>query len=421
MLDLWNAVSTNRVLERIARHLPPSTWIVGGCVRDLLLGREVFDIDLVTFSDVWVLSKKIETLLNGKAFWIDRERLVARVAVKGTPLTVDVLPPRGQDIEEDLSKRDITINAMACDPKTGMTIDPLHGRDDLARRVIRLIAEENLADDPLRGLRCLRFAVQLGFAVEDRTMSLISAHADLIHQVSPERIKQEILKALSCPRGSVFFQLMVESGYAEELFHPDPEMEHLLSAERAFGMDVLLEKAHDVITGAGEYLGREVEQGFTRAAALRMAAFFSGITRDRDRITGICRGLAFSSKTTRTIAGILEAQERLADLEGKKDLCFLFRAFPDCIPDMLMLACAMDDGQRSRISEIWDFYRSTYLPLRKTPLLSGKEIMDILKLPPGPAVGRYLDAVEDARCEGLISSGEEAREYLQSIHRNGRW
>jgi len=419
MLDLWNAGSTSRVLERIAPHLPPSSWIVGGCVRDLLLGRDVLDIDLVTFTDVWTLSKKIERLLKGKAFWIDRERLVARIAVKGTPLTVDVLPPRGPDIEQDLLKRDITINAMACDPKTGSIVDPLNGQDDLTRRIIRLIAEENLVDDPLRGLRCLRFAVQLGFAVEEGTISLISAHADLIHQVSPERIKQEIMKALSCPRGSVFFQLLVETGYAEELFHPDPEMEHLLSAERAFNMDVLLAEVHDVIPEAGEYLGREVEQGFTRAAAQRLAAFFSGITRDSNRIKHICRKLAFSSRTTRIITGMLEAQDTLTGLEGNKDLCSLFRSFPDCVPDMLVLACAVDNGQRPRISGIWDFYRSTYLPLLKTPLLSGKEIMDILEVKPGPAVGKYLEAVEDARCEGMIATREEAREYVERIHLEG--
>ncbi len=420
MLDLWNAVSTNRILERIASQLPPSTWIVGGCVRDMLLGREILDIDLVTFSDVWTLSKKIETLLNGKAFWIDKERRVARIAVRGTPLTVDVLPPRGEHIEQDLSMRDITINAMACDPKTGSVTDPLNGLDDLNRRIIRLIAEENLVDDPLRGLRCLRFAVQLGFAVEEGTMSLIGAHAALIRKVSPERIKQEIMKALSCPRGSVFFQLIVEAGYAEELFHPDPEIEHLLSAERAFDMDILLEEAHEVIPGAGEYLHREVEQGLTRAALLRLAAFFSGISRKSGRIKDLCRKLTFSSKTTRIIAGILDAQERLEASPGKKELCCLFRSFPDSVPDMLVLACALDNGQRDRISGIWDFYRSIYLPMLKAPLISGKEIMDMLDIKPGPAVGEYLEAVEAAGCGGLIADREEARAYVKRMHLEGR-
>jgi tRNA nucleotidyltransferase/poly(A) polymerase len=419
MHDLWNAVSANRVLERLSPQLPPSTYLVGGCVRDLLLGRNVLDFDLVTFCDVWGLAKKIETLLGGKAFWIDRERCVARIAVKGTPLTVDVLSPRGPDIATDLAMRDITINAMAFDPKSRELIDPLHGQEDLLQGIIRIISEENLVDDPLRGIRCLRFAVNLGFAIEDDTMSIIRANSVLIHKVSRERIKQEIMKALLSPRGSIFFQLLVDADYGEELFHPDPEIEHDLSLRRSSEMDAVLEDAHNILPGIGDYFSQDVEQGFSRAAVLRLTAFLSGISANGFRIRNICKGLAFSSRTTRIVVNTLEAHERGEIVlekhdAGKKSLCVLFRSYPECIPDMLLLAAASHRDLRTLTAELWDFYR-TYLPQKRNPLISGKDIMEVFGLRPGLLIGKYLELVEDARLEGIITTRDEAIEYLKHI------
>jgi tRNA nucleotidyltransferase (CCA-adding enzyme) len=340
--------------------------------------------------------------------------------MKGTPLTVDVLPPRGSDIESDLAMRDITINAMACDPKTGKLIDPLKGQDDLSRGIIRIISEENLVDDPLRGIRCFRFAVLLGFAIEDDTISTIRANSELIHKVSPERIKQEIMKALSSPRGSIFFQFLMEANYSEELFHPDPELEHELSPGRAFEMDIQLEDAHSILLGIDDYFRRDVEQGFPRAAVLRFAAFISGISGNSSRTKELCTRLAFSTRATRTIVNTIEAYEKLILLfekqnAGRKELCALFRSYPECIPDTFLLATASSAELKGRIPGLWDFYRKEYLPQKKSPLISGRDIIDALEVKPGLVVGKYLEMVEDARCEGIVTTREEAIEYLKNF------
>jgi tRNA nucleotidyltransferase/poly(A) polymerase len=420
MHDPWNAVSTNRVLERIIPLLPPSSYLVGGCVRDLLLGREILDVDLVTFSDVWGLAKQMESLLGGKAFWLDRERGGVRIVVKGTDLMVDVLPPRGSDIATDLSMRDITINAMAFDVKTHELLDPLRGQEDLRRGIIRIIAEQNLTDDPLRGIRCLRFAVSLEFAVEEETMSLIRTHAGLIHRVSPERIKQEIMKSLSSSSGSVFFKLLMEAGYGEELFHHGPATDRGDSAGRVGAVEILLEDVRNILPGIGEHFSRDVEYGFSRAAALKLAAFLIGISDNSYRTRDICRKLAFSSRTARLLANTREAQERLVSLlanqdVGRKDLFALFRSYPECIPETLLLAGASGNLLKDRILEIWSLYQEVYHPQKNNPLLSGRDIMNALRLDQGRLVGKYLEMVEDARLEGLISTREEAVKYLKDI------
>ncbi|HVN71064.1 MAG TPA: hypothetical protein VMU10_03495, partial [Desulfomonilia bacterium] len=208
MHDLYNAVWTNKTLNKFLPRLPRQAYLVGGCVRDLILGIDPSDYDIVFFGEPMILARQISDILGGKPFFIDENRQVARVAVDHGNLTIDVSPPRGENIEADLAERDITINAMACDPTDGALIDPTGGLEDLSERRIRLIAEKNLKDDPLRGLRCLRFSVQIGGSVDPGTMDLIRIHADSLHEAASERIKNEFFKALGHPVSSLFFKLL---------------------------------------------------------------------------------------------------------------------------------------------------------------------------------------------------------------------
>ena len=214
MHDLFNAATRNIILKGILPHLPGQTYLVGGCVRDLMLGAEPSDFDLVTFGTSMDLARQLGAIFGGKAFFMDQERQMARVALNHGDLTIDVSPPKGNDIAADLAERDITINAMALDPFGGTLIDPLGGQKDLQEKRIRLIAEKNLKDDPLRGLRCLRFSVQLGFSLDSLTMEVIKKNAETLDRIAPERIKYEFLKALMCPDSATFFSLLVDAGYA---------------------------------------------------------------------------------------------------------------------------------------------------------------------------------------------------------------
>ena len=213
MHDLFNAARKNKILKDILPHLPGQTYLVGGCVRDLMLGAVPSDFDLVTFGASMDLARQLGAILGGKAFFMDQERQVARVALNHGDLTIDVSPPKGNDIAADLAERDITINAMALNPFDGTLIDPLGGQKDLQERRIRLIAEKNLKDDPLRGLRCLRFSVQLGFSLDSLTMEVIKKNAETLQMIAPERIKYEFLKALKCPASATFFSLLIDAGY----------------------------------------------------------------------------------------------------------------------------------------------------------------------------------------------------------------
>ncbi len=309
MHDLFNAVSKNKLLKGILPHLPRQTYLVGGCVRDLMLGAVPSDFDLVTFGTSMDLARQLGAILGGKAFFMDQERQVARVALKHGDLTIDVSPPKGNDIEADLLERDITINAMALDPFSGTLIDPLGGQQDLQEKRIRLIAEKNLQDDPLRGLRCLRFSVQLGFSLDRLTMEVIRKNAETLGVIAPERIKYEFLKVLMCPASATFFSLLVDAGYTHVLFKDMVDEDRLrLSLELLSGVELLLSDAPSYLPGIKDPFADELEHGFTRSGALRLAGFFAGmagLSKDHynhSLVNSWCTRLALSSLASRNIA-----------------------------------------------------------------------------------------------------------------------
>jgi len=440
MYDLFNAVSKNKILKGILPHLPGQTYLVGGCVRDLMLGAEPSDFDLVTFGASMDLARQLGAILGGKAFFMDQERQVARIALNHGDLTIDVSPPKGNDIAADLAERDITINAMALDPFGGTLIDPLGGQKDLQERRIRLIAEKNLKDDPLRGLRCLRFSVQLGFSLDNLTMEVIKKNAETLQRIAPERIKYEFLKALKCPGSATFLSLLVDAGYVPVLFKPPIDEDRLrLSLEFISGVERLLLSVPSYLPGIKDPFADELEHGFTRSGALRLAGFFAGMAGSPQRnyneelVHSWCTRLALSSLAGRVIAKTISGMLQVLGLNENfllsgSDMHRLLSEHRQCIPEMLLLALASDaladqkvtDGTRdasiqTRVASLWEYFLGTYQAHVANPLLTGHDIMETLSFNPGPRVGELLRLVEEARADGIISSREQALEYLQSI------
>lgn len=218
------------VLERLSavfRAAGKQLYLVGGCVRDELLGRPLTDLDLTTDA----LPAETRALLEeagASAIYGVGEKF-GTVGARFDGLDVEITTFRsewyepgsrkpavefGSSLEADLARRDFTINAMARDLATGAVIDPFGGRDDLRRRLVRAVGvpEERFAEDPLRLLRAVRFATQLGFTIEPRTAQAIAAQADALATVSRERIAEEFQRILTSPRPSRGVRLLCQLG-----------------------------------------------------------------------------------------------------------------------------------------------------------------------------------------------------------------
>lgn len=165
-------------------------WVVGGAVRDELLGRPVLDLD-VACAEPREAANRFARHFGGSVFPLSERHGAWRVVADGVDETVDFTPV-GDGIDADLSTRDFTFNAIAVHVRTGATHDPHAGRADLESGVIRVVSESAFVDDPLRLLRAVRFEDELGFGMDARTEALLHASVALVTEPAGERVLGEL-------------------------------------------------------------------------------------------------------------------------------------------------------------------------------------------------------------------------------------
>jgi tRNA nucleotidyltransferase (CCA-adding enzyme) len=258
-----------------------SCYLVGGAVRDYLLGREVSDFDAAT-------DARPEELLRLYRRVIPTGIKHGTVTVLWKGLEIEVTTFRTESsyadgrhpdsvafastIEEDLSRRDFTINAMAFDLDAKELLDPHGGREDLARRLVRAVGEalERFREDGLRPLRAVRFAAQLGFEIEETTLAAIRPSIDRFLLVSPERVREEFSKILASPLPSRGLRLLESTGL---LGHISPELAACRGVEQR-GMHV-----YDVL----DHLYASVDAS-PPETALRLAALLHDVGKPEAKV-----------------------------------------------------------------------------------------------------------------------------------------
>ena len=182
----------SRLLTKISRFLAKegiASYLVGGFVRDMLLGRDTADIDIAVDADALAVAAGVAAALGGKYVPLDAENGVGRVVLPDTKWQIDFTTLQG-DIGQDLARRDFTIDAMAMELNKsvgkvfdiGNLIDPFNGRDDLRRGMLRAVSDTVFAADAVRLLRAVRIAAELGFSIDSVTETLIRQHSRLITQ-----------------------------------------------------------------------------------------------------------------------------------------------------------------------------------------------------------------------------------------------
>ncbi len=213
--DLWEALAPGRWPIQL-QAFPPSTALVGGAVRDGLLGRLAAkpDLDLVVPGDAVLLARELAGRIGGSCVVLDRKRSIARLVIRGW--TLDLSRCGGDSLIADLGRRDFSVNAIAL-PLAGTTLlDPHGGLDDLARRRLVAIGEANLLEDPLRLLRGLRLASELDFQIEAATWGWIVEHHRRIAAVAGERVWAELQRLANAPLG----QRGLRQAWEQDLLRP---------------------------------------------------------------------------------------------------------------------------------------------------------------------------------------------------------
>lgn len=239
------------IISAIADQLNQETYVIGGYVRDLILNRPSPDIDVVTIGNGIHLAEKVAKKL-GPSIQVSVFKTFGTAMLKYQSLDVEFVGARKESynedsrkptvedgtLEEDQNRRDFTINALAIclnGDRFGELIDPFGGIQDIKDKIIRTPLEPGItfSDDPLRMMRAIRFATQLGFIIEEKTLEAIALNKKRIHIISRERIAEELNKIILSSKPSVGFRLLDKTGLLEIIF---PELHRMKGREEVNGI-----------------------------------------------------------------------------------------------------------------------------------------------------------------------------------------
>lgn len=232
-------------------------YLVGGTVRDLLIGADTHDLDFAVDGDGLVVARRVADSVRGAYVALDRERGMGRVVLTAhsntSSLYLDFASLRGPDLGADLRDRDFTINAMAVSQQSDgalVLIDPLSGLQDLLDRTLRATHSGSLLDDPIRALRAVRLQAQLRCTIDPQTRAWVQQGGAAIHNTSPERIRDEWFKILDQPNASLALREMHDLGLLRQVAPPLADLE---------GLSQSAPHRYDVLTHAFETV-RAVER-----------------------------------------------------------------------------------------------------------------------------------------------------------------
>jgi tRNA nucleotidyltransferase (CCA-adding enzyme) len=272
------------------------TWCVGGAVRDALLGHPHLDWDLATAATPQQVRRLFpRTVPVGLEFGtvgvLDRDGTMHEVTTFRRDVETDgrhAVVTFGATIDEDLARRDFTLNAIAYHPKSGRLHDPFHGQQDMARRVVRAVGEpgERMREDRLRALRAIRFAARFGFEIEPQTWRAIVESAPYLGRLSAERVKQELEKTM---------EQVERPARALELWRESGALRVLLPA---------LETISSLTLNTLDYLPRAVGKRASQRKMIRLAALLSDLPPREAENTA--RTLRFSNQQIAWLRAIVE-------------------------------------------------------------------------------------------------------------------
>ena len=426
--------------------LPAGGYLVGGALRDALLGRPFADLDWLV-ADPEGTAREVARTLSGSVFPLDEARGHWRVVAEGEAgsVTRDYIRLAGA-LEANLRDRDFTVNAVAADGE-GKLIDPLDGRADLEKRTLRMVSRDNLFADPLRALRGVRLAAGLRFGLEPRTRAAIRDLSEA--QASGdaplpawERVGEELDRLLMGERAARGLSLLADLRLLDVYL---PELAAARGVEQG-GFHHL-----DVLKHSVEAL-RQLTLGFPDAGpTLRWATLLHDVGKpetksfdERGRFYHFYGHDKLGGDLTKTIlrrlrapnergvrASALVRYHMLPLPKNRKEARRFVHRRRDLLPDLLKLMIA--DREAARGPQSSEASRRSYRtalarvleilsePLPPKPLLDGREVMALLGLPPGPQVGEAVRFLKEAEAVGDVRTREEAAEALERFARRQGW
>jgi len=462
----------------LAKETNTDVYIVGGYIRDILLKKKSLDIDLVVSEKAESFAKKLAKKINGKCFILHSDLQVYRVAVINNPDLeyIDISLMQGKNIEDDLSRRDFTINALAVkienfdNIKKNIT-DCFDGIKDLQKKEIKVVSKKVFNDDPLRMLRAFRFASEYNFKISKETLSLIKKSSSKIITVAGERIKNELFRILNNKKSSQYIAAIDECGLLEKMFpvitkmkksaknfyyHPKGLFQHCFQTYEALEkifikLDKYFPQSKDILE---QHLNEPFSENVNKKNLLKFIAVFHDCAKpecakrmdNKMRFLGheelgakktaqIMKELKMSNKEIEFAKAIISEHMRPSNLAKSEVITNraqmrLFRDVKENTPYLLILAMSdwhsyktlkkkiyspkvLKQQEKSVAKLIFSYY--DFINNKpKDKIIDGNVLMKELKLKPGKIIGELLQYINNAYEEGRIKDKTQALKYAKT-------
>lgn len=440
-------------------------YVVGGAVRDALLHRPIKDLDLAVARDGIRLARRIANAFKGDFFVLDGERDVGRALVDMPDgrLVIDVARFRGDGLLADLADRDFTINAMAVDlwDDPGLLIDPMGGEADSKDKVLRRCSPAAVSDDPIRALRAVRQSIQLRLRIEPETVRDVRVYGQRIVEVSPERVRDELVKILTLPRAAGALRVANALGLArlvvpqiaplydrtlsirgktvEAWGHTLAVMEYLgqimaaftlgrSDAPASFGIGSLVMQLDRYRPQLFDHMNTEWPNDRPHRALLMLAALLHEVDIPAAAEAGVALRLSNAEidrlKSMLAQSGALFEQGEWDDLALHRfwygrgaagvDVCLL------ALADYMGSAgseieqgewLSMVERVRVLLHAYYERYEQVVAP---PPVIDGDQLMRALSLKPGPIIGALLNRIREAQVEGVVQFTDDALQIART-------
>ncbi len=393
--DMHDLVS---VIAQEARGQNVDMYIVGGAVRDLLLGRAIVDLDFAVERDTQTLARKISRRFGARLTYYSK---FGTAKLKFQNYTIDIITTRKEiykkpgalptvrpgTIVDDLSRRDFTVNAMAVKLPSEEIVDPLAGQKDIRNKYIRVLHDKSFIDDATRIFRAVRYEQRLGFKIEAKTLALIKRDIEWIDTVSPDRIKHELILALNEEYPELFFSRASRLGVLRKVFA---------------GLNWIEQTSLNF--GEARKLA-----GKASLPELYFSLLIYGM--ESDELAQFIRRYNFARKLSEPMLETVHLKNRLANIKQQKivpsDLYKLLIPYSSVAVQANLLAC------KSVRKKNWlRLYLSKLRPIKT--VINGADLVGI-GIRPGPFIGKILDSLLDAKINGKIKTRSDELEYVKRL------
>lgn len=454
-------------LRRQLSTITDPAWIVGGAVRDILRGLPVVDVDIAIAADAEGPAKRLARIHDATRFPLSDAFGAWRVVGGTLPFQVDITPLQGATIAEDLSRRDLTVNALAVALADGALVDTIGAMADLERGVLRMVGPQSFHADPVRIVRLARIALQTGFAIDEPTRLRARMDAGAIAATATERVFDELVRIAKWDTAWQGFEILDEvgglgvivpqleegRGLEQTPYHHKDVLGHTLEVVR-HACDMRRDPT-DMFRADGPavaaLLSEPLADEMTRGDALMFACLFHDMAKpetyavtpegratffghDRvgaDLAAAWCRRHNTSNRFREIVAQCVREHLALGFMVHRQPLSlrqivrYLDRTSPADV-ELIVLSCAdrlATNGARTtppQIQRHLDVARQITRQMvaltergAPTPLLDGREILWLVGCDPGPWTAALVQALREEQLVGLVTTRAQAERFVR--------